>query len=228
MDYAELHCHTNFSFLDGASQPEELAEEATRLGLSALAVTDHDGFYGIVRFNEAARELGLPTVFGAELSLELPGPQNGEADPVGRHLLALARGPEGYAGLSTVLAEAHLRGGEKGKPVYDVDEVAEQLRDQVLVLTGCRKGQVPAALRGHGMDAAAKELDALVGRFGADSVAVELTMSGDPLDTDRNDALAALAEGFGLPTVATGNVHYAVPRRRRLATALRHASRAST
>src|SRR4051812_47044067 len=53
--YAELHCHTNFSFLDGASHPEELAEEAARLGLEALAVTDHDGFYGVVRFSEAAR-----------------------------------------------------------------------------------------------------------------------------------------------------------------------------
>ena len=65
-DYAELHCHTNFSFLDGASHPEELAEEAARLGLAALAVTDHDGFYGVVRFAEAARAVGLPTVFGAE------------------------------------------------------------------------------------------------------------------------------------------------------------------
>src|SRR5690348_1864669 len=79
--YAELHCHTNFSFLDGASHPEELAEEAARLGLTALAVTDHDGFYGVVRFSQAARQLNLPTVFGAELSLELPGPQSGVPDP---------------------------------------------------------------------------------------------------------------------------------------------------
>src|SRR2546421_8228610 len=83
VDYAELHCHTNFSFLDGASQPEELAEEAVRLGLTGLAITDHDGLYGVVRFSEAAAELGLPTVVGAELSLELPRPQNGEPDPVG-------------------------------------------------------------------------------------------------------------------------------------------------
>ena len=67
--YAELHCHSNFSFLDGASHPEELAEEAARLGLAALAITDHDGFYGVVRFAEAARAVGLPTVFGAELTL---------------------------------------------------------------------------------------------------------------------------------------------------------------
>src|SRR3954463_6863422 len=78
MGYAELHCHSNFSFLDGASHPEELAEEAARLGLTGLAITDHDGFYGVVRFSEAASELDLPTVFGAELSLDLPGPQNGE------------------------------------------------------------------------------------------------------------------------------------------------------
>ncbi len=67
--YAELHCHSNFSFLDGASHPEELAEEAARLGMAGLAITDHDGFYGVVRFAEAARVVDLPTVFGAELTL---------------------------------------------------------------------------------------------------------------------------------------------------------------
>jgi len=69
VDYVELHCHTNFSFLDGASQPVDLVEEAVQLGLSGLAVTDHDGFYGVVQFSAAAREHKLPTVFGAELSL---------------------------------------------------------------------------------------------------------------------------------------------------------------
>ncbi|WP_040494523.1 PHP domain-containing protein, partial [Ilumatobacter nonamiensis] len=67
--YAELHCHSNFSFLDGASHPEELATEASRLGLEALAVTDHNGFYGVVRFAEAAKAVGLPTVFGSEITL---------------------------------------------------------------------------------------------------------------------------------------------------------------
>src|SRR5438128_6405139 len=67
--YAELHCHSNFSFLDGAAHPEELVEEAVRLGLEALALTDHDGFYGVVRFAEAARVIDLSTVFGAELTL---------------------------------------------------------------------------------------------------------------------------------------------------------------
>src|SRR6195256_5304002 len=92
--YAELHCHSNFSFLDGASHPEELAEEAARLGLEALALTDHDGFYGIVRYAEAAKAVGLPTVFGTELTLGAKHkPPNGEADPHGHHLLVLAESP---------------------------------------------------------------------------------------------------------------------------------------
>jgi error-prone DNA polymerase len=219
--YAELHCHTNFSFLDGASHPDELAEEAARLGLTGLAVTDHDGFYGVVRFSEAARGLGLPTIFGAELSLDLTKPQNGEADPQGRHLLVLAHGPEGYARLARTLSEGHLRGGEKGRPEYgDLEEVAAVLRDHVLVLTGCRKGPVPRALVEGGVHGAATELDRLTALFGMDNVAVELTDHGDPYDGDRNDLFAELARTRKLPTVATNNVHYATPGRRRLATAL--------
>ena len=72
MPYAELHAHSRFSFLDGSSNPEELVAEAVRLGLDALALTDRDGFYGVVRFAEAAEEAGLPTVFGAELTLDRP------------------------------------------------------------------------------------------------------------------------------------------------------------
>jgi len=220
VEYAELHCHSNFSFLDGASHPEELAEEAVRLGLTGLALTDHDGFYGVVRFSEAAQELGLPTVFGAELSLDLPAPQNGEPDPVGAHLLTLARGPEGYARLSRVIAEAQLAGKEKGRPVYDLEKTADELRGHVLVLTGCRKGLVPRALLTDGVAAAAMELKRLTALFGEEHVAVELTDHADPCDGERNDDLAALAANAGLPTVATNNVHYATPSRRRLATAL--------
>ena len=83
MPYAELHCHSNFSFLDGASHPEELAAEAARLGLEALALTDHDGFYGVVRFAEAARAVGLPTVFGTEITLT-PGLAADAADGAAR------------------------------------------------------------------------------------------------------------------------------------------------
>jgi error-prone DNA polymerase len=224
--YAELHCHSNFSFLDGASHPEELAEEAVRLGLDALALTDHDGFYGVVRFAEAARALGLPTVFGAEVTLGIDGPfVPGQADPTGEHLVVLARDPTGYARLARALSDAQLA-GEKGAPRSTLDHLAEVGRgrgtaaDHWLVLTGCRKGTVPAALEREGPRSARRALDALVSRFGRDNVVVELWDHGHPLDSVRNDALAALGVGAGVDVVATNNVHYHRPSRRRLATAL--------
>lgn len=218
--YAELHAHSSFSFLDGASSPEELAEEAERLGLHALAITDHDGFYGIVRFAEAAETLELKTVFGAELSLELPKPQNGEPDPAGAHLLVLARGEEGYHRLAGAITHAQLQGAEKGRPVYDLDELAAQAAGEWAVLTGCRKGAVRRALADGGADAASRELDRLVTLFGRDAVHVELIDHGNPLDTRDNDVLVGLARERGLPLLATNNVHYAVPKRQLLAAAV--------
>jgi error-prone DNA polymerase len=218
--YAELHCHSNFSFLDGASHPEELVEQAARLGLEAVALTDHDGMYGVVRFAEAAAELGVRTVFGAELSLGLSAPQNGVADPEGSHLLLLARGPQGYQGLCRTISTAQLAGREKGRPVYDLDEVVADTAGQVLVLTGCRKGAVRQALATGGRTAAAAALHGLVERFGADGVAVELVHGALPTDTEVNDALAALAADAGLPTVASTAAHYASSARFPLAAAL--------
>ncbi|HUF33106.1 MAG TPA: PHP domain-containing protein, partial [Acidimicrobiales bacterium] len=223
--YAELHCHSNFSFLDGASHPEELAEEAARLGLEALAVTDHDGLYGIVRFAEAARAVGLPTVFGAELTLGLDRAPTGEADPPGDHLVVLARDPEGYARLARAVATAHLAGGQKGRPRTDLAALAEVAgaggrSGHWQVLTGCRKGAMARALCERGPAAADRELGRLVEAFGRDHVAVELWDHGDPLDSARNDALVQVASRAGVDLVATNNVHYATPARRPLATAL--------
>ncbi|MDQ2725788.1 MAG: PHP domain-containing protein, partial [Actinomycetota bacterium] len=239
--YAELHCHSNFSFLDGSSHPEELVEEAVRLGLDALALTDHDGMYGVVRFSQAAAALGLPTVFGAELSLDLDRPQNGVADPTGTHVLVLARDPVGYTRLCRALSVAHLNGGQKGRPVIDLPTLAAlgggavpdpggstvdrgpappTDSDHWVILTGCRKGPVPRALMDAGPARAGAELARLQQLFGRDNVVVELWDHGDPLDSARNDALVTLADRQGAEVVATNNVHYHVPSRRRLAGAL--------
>ena len=194
--------------------------EADRLGLDALALTDHHGFYGVVRFAEAARVCGLPTVFGSEVTLAPASARTGEPDPTGTHLVLLARDPEGYARLSTVLADAHLAGGEKGKPVFTLDALARAAGDHWLVLSGCRKGAVPAALMDAGPRAASREVGHLVDAFGRANVALELWDHGDPLDTARNDALARLAVEWGVDAVATNNVHYATPAGFRLATTL--------
>ncbi|MEI7058921.1 error-prone DNA polymerase [Nocardioides sp. CCNWLW239] len=228
--YAELHTHSDFSFLDGASSPSALVAEAIRQGLHGIAITDHDGFYGAPAFAEAAQKLGpvpvgesdrLRTIYGAELSLGLTKPQNGVADPEGSHLLVLARNVAGYRQLAGAITEAQLRGDEKGRPAYDLDELADRAREgNWLILTGCRKGEVRQALTGTGPIAAARALAELTDRFGRDNVVVELTDRGHPADSYDNDLLAGIARETGLPTVATNNVHYATPDRHRVADAL--------
>jgi error-prone DNA polymerase len=218
-----------------------LVEEAARLGLEALAITDHDGMYGVVRFAEAARAVGMPTIFGAEMSLGLSRPQNGLPDPEGNHLLILSRDPVGYTRLCRALSVAHLRGGGKGKPSVDLETLAAigagALPDlgaspvtvgaaaagsceHWVVLTGCRKGAVPAALVEHGPSRARAEMEHLQRLFGRDNVIIEIWDHGDPLDSARNDGLARLADLVGSEVVATNVVHYHRPGRRRLATAL--------
>ena len=228
--YAELHAHSSYSFLDGASSPSDLAEEAERLGLHALAVTDHDGFYGIVRFAEAAEQLHVKTVFGAELSLadsdlaertwRPSAARAGEPDPEGSHLLVLARGEEGYHRLAAAITHAQLAGAEKGRPWYDLDQLAEQADGHWSILTGCRKGVVRQGLARGGAREAAEQLDLLVDLFGADAINVELIDHGNPTDARDNDVLAAIARDRGLPVLATNNVHYTVPERVHLAAAV--------
>ena len=219
--YAELHTHSNFSFLDGASSPEELLEEASALGLHALGLTDHDGLYGIVRMAEAAESHpAIATVFGAELSLGLTSPQLGVAEPEGSHLVVLARQEGGYHALAGAITSAQLAGGEKGRPVYDLDELAERAAGRWTILSGCRKSPVRQALVAGGEAAALAEVDSLIERFGRGNVVIELTDQGNPLDTDHNDALFSIARERGLTAVATGNVHYATPARHRLHTAI--------
>jgi error-prone DNA polymerase len=217
--YAELHAHSNFSFLDGASSPEQLLEEAKRLGLHGLALTDHDGLYGIVHMAEAAESYDITTMFGAELSLGLSKPQNGEPDPEGSHLLLLARREDGYHRLAGALTSAQLAGQEKGKPLYDLTELADRSGGQWTVLTGCRKGSVRQAFP-RGKAAVAREVDSLIDLFGRDNVVVELFDHGDPLASSSNDLLAEVAGARRLRMVATGNVHYATPGQHRLGTAL--------
>jgi len=209
------------------------------LGLEALALTDHDGMYGVARFAEAAEAFGLATVFGAELNIDIPMPSTkaersiaarvGVEDPPGSHLLVLARDPAGYASLCRAISQAALRGGAKGRPVYDLDELTELCGGNWLILTGCRKGTVRKALEGTGvdpgfgslaLDPARAALTELTDRFGRNNVAVELTHALEPLADERYAALAQLADEQQLDLVATTAAHYAAPRDRPLATAV--------
>ena len=210
--YAELHCRSQFSFLRGASSPERLVEVAGQLGLDALALTDRHGFYGVVRFAQAAREVGVRTVFGAEVECGQPAASRG-------NLVVVADGPDGYVALSRALTAGQLR-GKKSQPQFDVASLAETLRDTCWVLTGGADGMLAAALRTGGVDAAGQSLRLLVEAFGRDRLLVELWHHGEPADVWRNDVFIDLAVRAGVQCAATNDVSYAVPADHSLATAL--------
>ena len=213
------------SFLDGGSHPEELAEEAARLGLEALAVTDHDGMYGVVRFAEAARALSLPTIFGAELTLapSAPGGRGGEdRDP------RPGRGASGGAGAGAggvrAAVPGHLGGADGGGQGGAPGRAGTAGRAARRALDGAHRvpeggGAERPAPAGPG-GRRAPSWTGWSQAFGRDNVHVELWDHGDPLDSARNDALVRLADRARVEVVATNNVHYATPARRRLATAL--------
>ncbi|HJB11140.1 MAG TPA: error-prone DNA polymerase [Candidatus Brachybacterium merdavium] len=210
--YAELHAHSHFSFLDGASSPEDMIEQASRLGLQALALVDHDGLPGAVRFARAAAEHGVATVFGAELTLGLePGAEaagatpvvspsrTGVPDPEGEHLLVLVRDEIGYRELSAAIARAHLDSRTKGAPRYRLPELMRIARaGHWQILTGCRKGAVTRAVVPHlargdleaAAHAAAEAIARLLDLFGHGNVAVELIAGGGGADDELHDALA--------------------------------------
>jgi error-prone DNA polymerase len=190
-DYVELHCHSAYSFLDGASMPDELVPRALELGHTALALTDHNGVYGSMEHAQAARSLGLRAIHGAEVDLD-----------DGRHLTLLVESGRGWSSLCRLLtrAHAHTRAPEGG-PIRDAPRVALEdvaaHADGLVCLSGC-------AARGvHDLRSLRRLRDA----FGPDRLRVELQRPYLRNDRARNHALAALARRLGVPTVATGDVH---------------------
>ncbi len=203
--YCELHCHTHYSLLDGASSPEALVGRAVALGMPALAATDHNGLYGAVAFWRAARAAGLHPIIGAELTLAH-----------GSHLLLLAENQAGYSNLSRLISMGQLA-GVKGAPRLAIEDVARHA-DGLLCLTGCRQGAVAAALLAaeDGTRLAQAAAGRLADIFGRDRTWVELQRHWLPDDARLSAGLLATARATGLPLVATNNVHYAAPEEHRL------------
>jgi error-prone DNA polymerase len=193
--YVELHCHSYYSLLDGASPPEALVRRAVELGYPALALTDHDGLYGAVRFWRAATEQGLRPITGAEVTLD-----------DGHHLTLLAETPEGYANLCRLISVGQLA-GQKGQPRLTVEVLAGHAAG-LLCLSGCRHGAVASALLDQDEEtarrAAGRLRDIFDGRFW-----IELQRHYMSADVRLNAGLIALAQWLGVDPVATNDVHYA-------------------
>jgi len=189
--FVELHCHSAYSFLDGASHPEELAARAAELGYEALALTDHEGVYGSLEFAHAAKAFGVRPITGAEVSLS-----------DGSHVTLLVESPRGYANLCRLLTAAHA--DTRPKPTEPVPPSLDRhlfatYNEGLVCLSGCARDGL-AVRNGNG----AAELASV---FGGDRFFVELQRPYERGDAQRNARLRQLAETIGVQTVITGNVH---------------------
>ncbi len=205
--WVELHTHSNYSFLDGASDVDDLADAAVEQGLDTLALTDTNGLYGAVRFANAAKERGLRPIFGAELQLQDMG-----------HIVLIARDRQGWTSLCRMISAAQLA-GEKTKPKATFELLTKNAAG-LFALTGCANGAVPRAVRAGDL-ATAREALARLGAVFGERLYVELSDHLDPDAPALCDTLASLAGEMGLGCVVTNNVHYARPEGRRLHDVLR-------
>jgi error-prone DNA polymerase len=210
--YVELHARSAFSFLQGASLPEEMAQTCADRGMGALALLDRDGVYGSPRFHQAAKKLGIQAHIGAEVTVE----------GAGRWPL-LVRDRTGYRNLCRLVTRFKMRSkkGEGGATAAEVAEHAEGL----VCLTGGDDGPLAEALRRGGTGEALREAQGLIATFGRENVYAELQRHYDPGEEARNQAVMEIARALGLPLIATNGVAHATPAQREVLdvfTCLRH------
>ena len=193
--YIELHCHSHFSLLDGASTVEQLVEAAHNAGMGGLALTDHNGLYAAPQFFRTAKEAGLKPIVGAELTLE-----------GSFHVTLLVTNSTGYTNLSRLITRAQLA-GSKGDPKLTFSDLAER-NEGLICLSGCSKGETPSLMLQGRKDEALKAAQKYRSVFGSDRFYIELQHHLHPEDSRLCRQLAEMARTLGVRTVATNNVHY--------------------
>jgi error-prone DNA polymerase len=203
MDYAELHCHSYYSFHDGASSLEELLLGAKELGYRALAVTDHDNLCGAMRFAQVASSIEMQSIIGAEITLK-----------GGYHLTLLAKDRQGYANLCRLITAAH-GAGERNSPELPPELLPEHASG-LIVLSGCPRGELPRLVGQQRFAEARTQICQYMDWFGPDNYYLELQQNLVFGDAERNRELVRLAQETGAGVVATSNVHYHIRERHRL------------
>ena len=194
--YAELHCHSAYSFLDGASPPDALLAAAHSHGYPALALTDRNGIYGSLAFAHAAQPLGLQAITGAEVTLS-----------DGSHVVLLAETPAGYSNLCRLLTETHL-GAERLDPRLSFAKIEER-HDGLIMLSGSRRdGLLPRILETKGLSAAKRRAARCRDVFGRERFFVEIQRNRVRGDLAVSRALLDIANDMQLAVLATGNVYY--------------------
>jgi error-prone DNA polymerase len=211
MEYAELHCHSAFSLLDGASNPEELVAFAKRIGLRALALTDHDDMGGIVRFAHAAREVSLDAIVGAELTM---------LDET--HLTLLAADLDGYKNLCYLITQARSS-CERGTPRVSLEQLAQRSKG-IVALSGCSHGRISALIAQNRFEEAEQAAGTMKDIFG-ENFFLELWDHHLAQESRICRQLLQISGNNNIPWLVTNNVHYAMPEKRivhDVLTCLRH------
>src|SRR3990172_3944663 len=203
MDYAELHCHSYYSFHDGASSLEELMVRAKELGYHALAITDHNNLCGAMRFAQLPRSLDIKGIAGAELTLK-----------GGFHLTLLAENRKGYGNLCRLITAAY-NAGARDNPELD-PSLLPQHAEGLFCLSGCSHGELAQTVSAGHFDDAHKLIKQYREWFGPDNYYVELQNNLVQGDTARNRTLFRLAREKGNGVVTTGKVHYHIRERHQL------------
>jgi error-prone DNA polymerase len=231
--YVELHARSAFSFLEGASVPEELVEVCATHQMPAMALLDRDGVYGAPRFHLAAKKLNLKAHIGAEITSLLPFcPKTGEAAAPRVPLLCASR--EGYQNLCRLVTRMKLRAPKypaalprRAKAAFDDELVLgsqaiaslEDLTEYatgLICLTGGDEGPLAYALANGGLEAGRSTLAQLIAIYGRENVYVELQRHYTRAQEARNQAAIELAGSLGLPLLATQGAQYAKPEERQI------------
>jgi error-prone DNA polymerase len=210
--YVELHSHSCFSLLDGASTPEELIAQAAALDMPALALTDHDAVYGAVRFAKAAKAANIHAIHGAEITL---------ADD--SHITLIAADSVGWSNLCALITAAR-HNAPKGEARLPTGAL-EAHTDGLIALSGCRRGAIANALLRGENDAAYHAACHYRELFGRNRFWIEVQYHLLPDDDHLVGNSVSLARSVGVGYVATNNVHYATPDRHALQdvlTCIRH------
>ena len=209
MSFVHLHVHSHYSLLDGLAKIDQILEKAQKMGMPAVALTDHGSLYGAVEFYKKAKALKIKPIIGSELYVAYERMQQKRAgiDDRRYHLVILARNDEGYRNLVKLITKAHLEGFYY-KPRID-EELLAQHGAGLIGLSACIQGKIPQLILAKKMEDAERTALEYEQIFGKGNFYLELqhhpNVKGQQL---VNDSLIALSKKTGIPLVATNDCHY--------------------
>lgn len=208
-DFVHLHNHTEFSLLDGLSKIDHVVEQAKKLGMNSIAITDHGNMYGAIKFYKAAKEAGIKPIIGCEIYVAKRTRHDKESgvDSDSNHLVLLAKNNIGYKNLMKIISIANLE-GYYYKPRTDMD-LLRQFSEGLICLSGCVNGYVAEPLLENREKEAIKRAETLSEIFGKDHFYLELQKHLKVEQQDElNEKLIKLSQKLGIPLVATNDNHY--------------------